>query len=193
MEMEIRSDGSLIVEGYVNAVDRFSKVLYGHKGKFIEKVAPTTFTRALENASEVPMLLNHDVRKKIADTKDGTLELFEDNIGLKAKAIITDSEAIQEIRSGQLKGWSFGFKNPKDTWEDGKVNKRTLHDLELTEVSLLTIEPAYIGTSISIRSDEIELRSIEDISVETQNKKEKVIKDFQNQMLDLDIWLMKNR
>ena len=38
MQIEVRNDGSLEISGYVNAVDRYSKELYGEKGKFIEKV-----------------------------------------------------------------------------------------------------------------------------------------------------------
>ena len=66
MQVEVRSDGKLEISGYVNAIDRYSKELYGSKGKFIEKVALTVFQRALEKARNVDMLLNHDVRRKLA-------------------------------------------------------------------------------------------------------------------------------
>lgn len=197
MDIEIRSDGSMVVEGYVNAVDRFSRELYGHKGKFIEKVEPNVFKRALEMADSISMLLNHDSRRKLADTKDGSLELVEDAIGLRARAIVTDPEVIQEGKKGNLKGWSFGFRNLKDSWEeDGEIQKRTLHDIDLMEVSLLTITPAYIATSVSVRSEEIETRSVED-APKTAPTTEELVKDiqraFEQQMLDIDIWLLKNK
>lgn len=196
MDYEIRSDGSMIVEGYVNAVDRFSRELYGHKGKFVEKVEPNVFKRALENTDNVHMLLNHDSRRKLADTKDGSLDLSEDAIGLRAKAIVHDSEVIAEAEKGNLKGWSFGFKSIKDSWEDGEVQKRTLQDIDLMEVSLLTITPAYIATSVSVRSEDVETRSVEDVPKAVPTTEE-LVKDvqraFEQQMLDVDIWLLRNK
>ena len=47
MKIEVRND-KVIIDGYVNAVDRFSKILYDKKGQFIEKILPTVFRRALE-------------------------------------------------------------------------------------------------------------------------------------------------
>ena len=109
------------------------------------------------------MLLNHDVRRKLASIEEGTLELREDNIGLHAKAIIVDEDVIQEAQQGNLKGWSFGFRVLSDSWqEDGSVAKRTLEDIDLIEVSLLTIEPAYIAASVQVRSEDIEKSSVRD-------------------------------
>ncbi len=167
MQVEVRNDGKLEISGYVNAIDRYSKELYGSKGKFIEKVAPRVFQRALEQARNVDMLLNHDVRRKLASIEEGTLALKEDNIGLHAKAVISDQEVIEEARCGNLKGWSFGFRALNDSWqEDGSVAKRTLEDIDLMEVSLLTIEPAYIATSVQVRSEDMEQRCIRDKSDE---------------------------
>ena len=106
--------------------------LYVSKCKFIEKVAPSVFQRTLGKARNVDMLLNHDVRRKLASIEDGTLELKEDNIGLHAKAVISDTEVIEEARCGNLKGWSLGFRALNDSWqEDGSVAKRTLEDIDL--------------------------------------------------------------
>ena len=189
MQMEMRNDGKLEISGYVNAIDRYSKELYGSKGKFIEKVAPTVFQRALEKASNVDMLLNHDVRRKLASIEDGTLELKEDNIGLHAKAVISDQEVIEEARCGNLKGWSFGFRTLSDRWEDdGRVAKRTLENIDLMEVSLLTIEPAYIATSVQIRSEDVEQRCIRDKPNVEENEKEIA---NQRSLVATKVWLLK--
>lgn len=190
MQVEVRSDGKVEISGYVNAIDRYSKELYGSKGKFIEKVAPTVFQRALEKARNVDMLLNHDVRRKLASTEDSTLELREDNIGLHAKAVISDTEVIEEARCGNLKGWSFGFRALSDSWQDDAgVVKRTLEDIDLIEVSLLTIEPAYIATSVQVRSEDMEQRCIRDKpdakggDVEVENIRS---------LIATKVWLLKN-
>ncbi|MGL4735887.1 MAG: HK97 family phage prohead protease [Cellulosilyticaceae bacterium] len=190
MELEVRSDGKIEVSGYVNAIDRYSKELYGAKGKFIEKVAPTVFQRALEKASNVDMLLNHDMRRKLASVEERTLELKEDAIGLHAKAVISDEEVIKEAECGNLKGWSFGFRALEDRWEDNaSVAKRTLADIELLEVSLLTIEPAYIATSVQVRSNDVEQRCIRD---KPDVKECDVELEDDRSLVATKVWLLKN-
>lgn len=192
MQIEVRSDGSLEISGYVNAVDRYSKELYSERGKFIEKVQPETFNKALARAENVDMLLNHDVRCKLASTMNQTLELREDNIGLFAKAIIYDKNVIAEAQQGNLKGWSFGFRALADSWDDEQpIARRTLEDIELMEVSLLTIEPAYIATSVQVRSEGIEQRSRPD----KQEKETKYDEAYEKEkhLLDVWVWLRKNK
>ena len=191
MQVEVRSDGKVEISGYVNAIDRYSKELYGSKGKFIEKVAPTVFQRALEKSLNVDMLLNHDVRRKLASIEEGTLELKEDTIGLHAKAVISDTEVIEEARCGNLKGWSFGFRALSDSWQDDAgVVKRTLEDIDLIEVSLLTIEPAYIATSVQVRSEDIEKRSVRD-KPEIREWDAEV--ESERNLVTTKVWLFKNK
>ncbi len=192
VQIEVRNDGTLEISGYVNAVDRYSKELYSERGKFIEKVEPQVFQRALERAENVDMLLNHDVRHKLASTINQTLELREDNIGLFARAVINDKEVIKEAQQGNLKGWSFGFRTLNDTWEENEpISKRTLEDIELIEVSLLTIEPAYIATSVQVRAEGIEQRSRPDEQEEEPIFNEAYEK--QKHLIDVWVWLMKNK
>ena len=195
MQMEMRNDGSLEISGYVNAVDRYSKELYSEQGKFVEKVKPETFNKALARAENIDMLLNHDVRHKLASTMNQTLELREDNIGLYARAIIRDKTVIQEAKEGNLKGWSFGFRALSETWEEEKpVARRTLEDIDLMEVSLLTIEPACIATSVQVRAEGIEQRSRPDGVVEEED--EPIFNEAyekEKQWLDVRVWLMKNK
>jgi len=192
VQIEVRNDGSLEISGYVNAVDRYSKELYGEKGKFIEKVLPDTFNKALARADNIDMLLNHDVRCRLASTMNQTLELREDNIGLYAKAIIHDKDVIAEAQQGNLKGWSFGFRALADSWEEEQpIAKRTLEDIDLMEVSLLTIEPAYIATSVQVRAEGIEQRSRPD-EQELKTEYDEAYEKEKNP-LDVWVWLRKNK
>lgn len=195
MNMELRNDGSLEISGYVNAVDRYSKELYGQHGKFIEKVEPQTFQRALDKAENVDMLLNHDMRRKLADTSTGTLELREDNIGLYARAVINDPEVIAEANKGNLKGWSFGFKDNNVQVEESEgIQRRTLSDIDLMEVSLLTIEPAYIATSVQVRSEELERRTNEDVvEVQEPEEEQRNIEPVDHEKEKLMVWLLRNK
>lgn len=155
MRVEIRNN-SLHIEGYVNAVERESKTMHLEgKGEFREVVKEGVFKRALKNNPNVVMLLNHDKQKVIAEGK--SLELYEDNIGLKVKANINDPKAI--ALKNKFVGWSFGFKPVKENWTINKegLQIRELEEIELNEVSLLTTEkePAYKGTELEIRSKRI--------------------------------------
>ena len=163
MNIEIRAKDKAVISGYVNAVERESRVLHRVGGlPFREIVRQGTFKKALETGNPVSLKLNHE--RTICDTNSG-LELREDNIGLHAKAVISDKEIISAAENGKLTGWSFGFKCKKDSW-NGEV--RTLEEIELDEVSILTKTPAYTATSIECRdSDTIhENRFATDISVE---------------------------
>ena len=117
MRIEIRNN-SVILDGYVNAVQRFSKPIPSIKGKFIEQIEARAFDRALDRAQNVDLLLNHDPNKKLGSTNDGNLQLFEDNIGLRAICTVTDPEVIEKAKKNELRGWSFGFYSVKDEWRD---------------------------------------------------------------------------
>lgn len=156
MRIEIRNN-SVILDGYVNAVDRESKPIPSVKGRFVEKIKPGAFQRSLERRANVDLLLNHNDKRKLGSTEEGNLELFEDNIGLRAICTITDSEVIEKAKNNQLRGWSFGFYAEKDHWETSEngYEKRTVEELDLFEVTIVdnTRNPAYSATSIEMRDD----------------------------------------
>ena len=157
MKIQIRAD-SVTIEGYVNAVERSSKPLNSRLGMFVEKICAGAFNRALNRADDVRILLNHDWSKDLGGIKDGNLELEEDNIGLHARATITDPEVIKDARNGDLVGWSFGFDDidvEETRDEETGLPFRKVKDLNLAEVSLLNRRksPAYVGTLVNVRDD----------------------------------------
>lgn len=167
MRIEIRSN-SVTIDGYVNAVARDSRLIPSPSGKFREQIVPKTFQRALDKAENVDILLNHNKNKKLGSIKEGNLELFEDNIGLRAIATITDADVIEKAKKKELRGWSFGFRATKDKWEEAEegIQRRFVEDMILTEVSIIdnTQLPAYAATSIETRNDKeilVETRAIE--------------------------------
>jgi hypothetical protein len=160
MKVEVRNN-KIIIDGYVNAVERESKVLYDTRGEFIEKIRAGVFQKALERADNVRVLLDHDQDRELADTKSGKAKLYEDNIGLRAIVEIEDTEVIDKAKNNKLRGWSFGFlcnKEDRKTNEDG-IEERVVRDLDLLEVSIIDDRkyPAYIGTSIEMRDDEVKI------------------------------------
>ena len=156
MRIEIRSD-SVLIEGYVNAVARDSRPMRDKKtGKrFVEQIVPGVFQRALKH-NEVDLLLNHDKTRNLGSTRTN-LTLYEDSIGLKARAEITDLEVIQKARERKLRGWSFGFYERDASEEElpNGMNRRYVEDMELLEVSIIDERklPVYEGTSIETRAE----------------------------------------
>lgn len=160
MKVYYRSADTVTIEGYVNAVERNSKPLYERGLHFIERIASGAFKRAIRRASNIQALLNHDKLHEIANTSTGTLELEEDNIGLRAKLTTSDPEVVKDANEGNLVGWSFGFREiPEETKQmidpETGLPLRKINNLELIEVSLLNRKrtPAYSGTLVEVRSD----------------------------------------
>ena len=157
MEIRIRAD-SVEIDGYVNAVERDSKTLWSRMGRFIERICKGAFFNALKRNDNVRILLNHDASRDLGGTKDGNLELVEDNIGLRARATITDKDVIDKARKGELVGWSFGFydRDVEVGQSETGIPLRKVRDLDLKEVSILdkSKTPAYDGTLVMVRADE---------------------------------------
>lgn len=156
MRIELRAD-SVLIEGYVNAIERDSKPLMSRIGQFIERICKGAFSKALKRNDDVHVLLNHDWNRDLGSTKQGNLELKEDNIGLHARAVITDSDVVQKARQGDLVGWSFGFQDREvEQGMEKGLPLRSVKDLDLFEVSILdrTKSPAYDGTLIMARSED---------------------------------------
>ena len=159
MKITVRSD-SVTIEGYVNAIERKSKELNERGVYFVERIAEGCFKRAIARAKDIRILLNHDRARDLGGILDGNLELEEDAIGLKARAVITDPEVIKDARRGDLVGWSFGFTDIKGGVkqlrdEETGLPLRVVNDIELEEVSILNRKksPAYKGTLVTVRED----------------------------------------
>ena len=184
MRIEIRND-SVILDGYVNAVARDSRPMLDERGeKFVEQISPKTFQRALEKNDDILCLLNHEPSRVLGSTRQGNVELFEDNIGLRAICKITDSEVIEKAKQNKLRGWSFGFEALKEHEEpitDG-LKRRFVDEMNLAEVSIIDEQkiPCYVGTSIETRADKnskIEFRG-EDFNAKIIDKTQKKTIDY---------------
>lgn len=161
----------MIIDGYVNAVARDSRPIRNREGqRFIEQIVPGAFERALKR-NEVKLLLNHDETRVLGSTQTN-LTLYEDNIGLRAHAEITDAEVIEKARQKKLRGWSFGFYELDATEEKIRedLNRRFIEEMKLVEVSILdeSKTPAYRGTSIEARAEGKELIMSEEMETRAE-------------------------
>lgn len=171
MKAELRADG-LHISGYVNVPGRESRPVLTPVGKVIEVIEQRAFDRAIRQAAEIKMKLDHE--KEIATTKDGTLTVYEDNVGLRAEAVVTDRETIEGAKSGKLKGWSFEMSEVRAEIEqrEHELPLRRVKGFKLKEVSLImNKKPFYASTSIELRAgeeEETEIRAQEAEKVEVR-------------------------
>ncbi len=120
---------------------------------FREVIAPGAFTRSLAAGGDVLALADHDPAKVLGRTRTGSLELLESPAGLEYRLSLPDTQAGRDLQAlaarGDLGGVSFGFTVVRDSWA-GEV--RTLHEVTLHEVSIVSAWPAYPTTTVSLRS-----------------------------------------
>lgn len=147
-----QQDDTVTLHGYVTKYNERSQFM-----GFYEQVDKKAFDNTLKNDNNVFALYNHDWNKILGSTRNGTLKLETDDIGLKftlqPKANTSFlNDARELVDSGELRGMSFGFIVKEDDWEsrDGH-DIRTLKDVDLREVTLTAI-PAYESSEVALRS-----------------------------------------
>lgn len=193
IEVELTSQtesGDLVVSGYVNQTNQWSQPL-GREKRFIERIMPGTFQRALDKGNDIMFLAEHDNNKLLASTQSGTMTLREDDKGLFMSAKISPTswgkDYHQLIKDGLLRSMSFGMGVTADKWEkrnDGTF-ERSISDLTLAEVSVVR-NPAYVQSSIAARSIEL----IEDPTKnmeEPKMNKEKELKELRAALEALEV------
>jgi HK97 family phage prohead protease len=151
VDFEVRAEGDgMSFTGYASVFNSPSQDL----GGFIEYVAPGAFKRSLQSRNEVKLLWNHDSGEPLASLRGGTMQLVEDDRGLKVTAQLPNTTRGRDIaellRTNVIDSMSFGFNVIKDTWSrDGQT--RTLDSVRLFEVSIVSF-PAYESTTAQVRS-----------------------------------------
>jgi uncharacterized protein len=150
IEMRAEGDGRTFT-GYAALFNEPSLPL-----PFTEYVRPGAFKRSLQSRNRMMLLWNHDTSNPLASTRNGSLQMTEDNRGLKVTATLPDTtlgrDIAELVRTGVVDSMSFGFSVKKDSWsQDGQT--RYLDDVTLYEVSLVST-PAYEATAgtVSVRS-----------------------------------------
>ena len=161
------TEGKMTLEGYAIVFGQPTLIGDEEYG-FYEEIDRNALQDTL--IKDVPMKYNHmDSFLIIARTKNKSLSLSVDNIGLKVHAELLDTQSNQDIykmvRSGLLDKMSFAFTVEEQTWnKEGKTPKRNITKIgRLYDVSVVDT-PAYDSTSIyarSLESMDVELKAME--------------------------------
>ena len=167
IKIEERADGVHIC-GYVNTTGKPSRPIITPRGKVIEVIEERAFEQALESHGDVTVSVDHDQSHIYASTRDNTLSLREDAIGLHADVLVRDKDLIDIAKKGKIRGWSFGMYNVVDDMEQraDDIPIRHIKSLELDHVTLVVNkQPCYAATSVEVRAGNdmfIETRTFED-------------------------------
>lgn len=140
------------IRGYAAVFNSMSHDL----GGFREVIAPGAFADVLARGADVRLLYNHDDGAVMARTKSGTLELAEDDLGLRiwARVDMADPDVqrvIPKMMRADVDQMSFAFTVEEDEWdESGGYPLRTIRSVgELFEVSIVPF-PAYEATKAGV-------------------------------------------
>lgn len=150
VEARQAEDGTMRLSGYAAVFNDDSVPL-----PFIERIAPGAFRKTLTETPDVRLLINHE-GLPLARTKNGTLRLQEDTVGLYMDADLPDTQAARDlytlVERGDVDQMSFAFRVIRQKWNEGRT-ERTLTELSLADgdVSVVTY-PAYPTTSVEARA-----------------------------------------
>lgn len=140
--------------GHAAVFDSWSETL-GGIFPFKEKVRKGAFKQSI-GVDDIRALFNHDPNYVLGRNKVGTLELEEDDIGLRVKITPPETSWAKDlatsIRRGDISQMSIGFVVEEDKWTtDNGVDTRELIKVRLFDVSTVTF-PAYTQTDVGIRA-----------------------------------------
>lgn len=170
--LEIKSmnetpSGEMFIEGY--------GAYFGNVDGALDIIEKGAFTKTLnENKGRIAFCWQHEIDEPIG--KIETIE--EDALGLKLKVRISDSEeeVKTKIREGILKELSIGFQTIISTYDEN-TDIRTIKEVKLWEVSLVTIAANELAVITSIKSveekKELLETTIDKIIENTSNKNNK--------------------
>ena len=142
------ADGAVsTIEGYAAV---FNQPAYG------EVIRPGAFTKTLRERPDIRALWSHNSDLVLARTANGTLELAEDDHGLRVRlrppqSITWCKDALEAVRTGLVTGFSFGMRiiDARQEEHDGQP-VTALREVALYEVSPVA-EPWYEGTEAVAR------------------------------------------
>lgn len=158
LEIKLSTDTPGLITGYGS--------VFGVKDSYDDIVASGAFTKSLaewRSRGEMPsMLWQHDQKEPIGLWTD----MVEDERGLRCSGnlLLTVPEgqkAYEHLKAGTVKGLSIGFKTVERSW-NYETEVRTLTQVDLFEVSLVTI-PANRDAQIDgVKASDMTIREFEE-------------------------------
>ena len=153
VEFKESEDNKMVLEGYALVFNQ-ETLIGDEENGFIESIDRNALANA--NLKDVPMkYIHNDSFLIIARRRNNSLQLMVDEIGLKVRAELIDTESNKDIykmvRAGLLDKMSFAFTvSSQKIDRSGSIPKRTITGIDrLYDVSDVDL-PAYDQTSIVV-------------------------------------------
>jgi hypothetical protein len=148
------SDSGAMIEGHAAVFDSWSEPL-GGIFPFKEKVRKGAFKDSIKR-DDIRALFNHDPNYVLGRNRSGTLELEEDDVGLRVRISPPDTswarDIVTSIKRGDISQMSIGFIVEEDEWSSEEdIDTRELRKVQLFDVSPVTF-PAYTATDVGVRA-----------------------------------------
>ena len=159
-ESEVKANGEGVFTGYGS--------IFGNEDQGNDIVQKGAFTKSLQErpASKVKMLFQHKTDEPIGVFE----EIYEDQKGLFVKGKLAlgtqkGRETYELLKIGALDGMSIGFKaDPqKQGYNENKRGIRTLKEVDLMEISLVTFPMNEEAVIESVKGNGKSIREWEDI------------------------------
>ena len=150
------SDGGSVIEGHAAVFDSWSETL-GGIFPFKEIVRKGAFNESI-GKDDIRALFNHDPNYVLGRNRAGTLELVEDEVGLRVRITPPDTSWARDlqasIRRGDITQMSIGFIVEEGKWStENGMDTREIRKVQLFDVSPVTF-PAYTATDVGVRAME---------------------------------------
>lgn len=144
--------------GHAAVFERWSEEMWTRSGTFRERIARGAFVEPLSRDPDVRLLFNHDENLPLARTRSRTLELSEDETGLRVWARVAPTSYAQDLRLAMQRGdvdqMSFAFTVAEDEWHEDhdseEIERTIIRVADLFDVSVVTF-PAYPDTDATMR------------------------------------------
>ena len=176
VKLEVRESGAsadeITVQGHAAVFDNLSHDL----GGFRERIAPGAFNDVLAAQPDVHLVIGHDMTMPLARTANGTLELLEDEQGLRIWARVNTQlsyakDLAEQLRTGLVDQMSFAFTVAEDgdEWvkDDSGAIMRTVRKVAgLYDVSVVA-QGAYPQTNVALIRSALRQHNLLDSSQDT--------------------------
>lgn len=168
---------------------------------YAERIFPGAFRKVLSENQDVRALFNHDSNYVLGRTKNGTLQLREDDKGLVYIINPPDTQRAKDIieglRRGDISGSSFSFSlkrqdtgiddvsmGPNQYRDEGNLLVREIREFDqVYDVGPVTF-PAYTGTTAAMRHEDPESAK-KDFDAEIARREEVKRQEQQKRMAQL--------
>lgn len=157
IEIRESENGTKTITGYAVKWEMKSETL-GYWYRFKEQFRKGAFAESLKNDDQ-RALWSHDTSQVLGRTKNNTLRLWEDDIGLRFELDLPPTtlgnDVYETIKRGDVDGVSFGFKMQKEEWDENDPDNivRTVLQAKLLEISPVAF-PAYPDSTVSAREND---------------------------------------